>query len=342
MVGITRKEMSSEDLRASLMHGLRKFATRPVERRHRRQAALLRHRGQRRPVRSGVVRSAARAAGKARGQPQHRRQPAVLSGDAARRFRADRDRARPRRPAARGWRRLATAGGREAVRHRSRLRQGAERSSARASSPSTSCTGSIIISARRRCRTSWCCASPTACSSRSGTAITSTMSRSPSTRSSASAIAAASTTRPARCATWCRTICSSCCRWWRWSRRRISTRMRCAPPRPRCSTRDPACRAKTEALRNSVRGQYTAGKVGDTEIADYRSVKDVAPGQHHRDLCGAEADDRQLALGRRAVLSAHRQGARRQAHRGRDQVQAGAVRDVPRHPGAKNCRRTIW
>jgi glucose-6-phosphate 1-dehydrogenase len=30
VVGITRKEMSSEDLRASLMHGLRKFATRPV------------------------------------------------------------------------------------------------------------------------------------------------------------------------------------------------------------------------------------------------------------------------------------------------------------------------
>ena len=55
--------------------------------------------------------------------------------------------------------------------------------------------------------------------------------------------------------------------------------------------------------------------------------------QHHRDLCRAEADHRQLALGRRAVLSAHRQGARRQAHRDRDQVQAGAVRDVPRHAG---------
>ena len=62
--------------------------------------------------------------------------------------------------------------------------------------------------------------------------------------------------------------------------------------------------------------------------------------QHHRDLCGAEADHRQLALGRRALLPAHRQGARRQAHRNRDQVQAGAVRDVQVHAGGRNWRRT--
>ncbi len=33
-----------------------------------------------------------------------------------------------------------------------------------------------------------------------------------------------------------------------------------------------------EALRNSVRGQYRAGKVGDTEIEDYRKTEDVRPG----------------------------------------------------------------
>jgi glucose-6-phosphate 1-dehydrogenase len=33
-----------------------------------------------------------------------------------------------------------------------------------------------------------------------------------------------------------------------------------------------------EALRNSVRGQYRAGKVGDTEIEDYRRTGDVNPG----------------------------------------------------------------
>jgi glucose-6-phosphate 1-dehydrogenase len=33
-----------------------------------------------------------------------------------------------------------------------------------------------------------------------------------------------------------------------------------------------------EALKNSVRGQYTAGRIGDTEIPDYRNTEDVKPG----------------------------------------------------------------
>jgi glucose-6-phosphate 1-dehydrogenase len=36
--------------------------------------------------------------------------------------------------------------------------------------------------------------------------------------------------------------------------------------------------SQEEALRNSVRGQYRAGKVGDTEIEDYRRTEDVDPG----------------------------------------------------------------
>ena len=36
--------------------------------------------------------------------------------------------------------------------------------------------------------------------------------------------------------------------------------------------------SEDEALRNSVRGQYRAGKVGDTEIDDYRKTEDVKPG----------------------------------------------------------------
>jgi hypothetical protein len=40
--------------------------------------------------------------------------------------------------------------------------------------------------------------------------------------------AARITTAPARCATWCRTTCCSCCAWWRWSRRRRWRPMRCA------------------------------------------------------------------------------------------------------------------
>ena len=102
-------------------------------------------------------------------------------------------------------------------------------------------------------------------------------------------------------------------------------------------------RAHEEALQNSVRGAISSpGAIGDDEIPDYRKTEDVKPGQHHRDLCRAEADDRQLALGRRAVLSAHRQGAGAQAHRGRDQVQAGAVVDVLAARRSIVWRRTSW
>src|SRR6476659_9318371 len=36
--------------------------------------------------------------------------------------------------------------------------------------------------------------------------------------------------------------------------------------------------SEAEALRNSVRGQYLAGRIGNTEIADYRKIEDVTPG----------------------------------------------------------------
>src|ERR1700744_104278 len=35
--------------------------------------------------------------------------------------------------------------------------------------------------------------------------------------------------------------------------------------------------SEEEALKNSVRGQYTAGKVGDTAIEDYPKTEDVKP-----------------------------------------------------------------
>ena len=56
----------------------------------------------------------------------------------------------------------------------------------------------------------------------------STTCRSPSPRRSASRGAAAITTSPARCATWCRTTCCSCSAWSRWSRRLAATPTRCA------------------------------------------------------------------------------------------------------------------
>ncbi len=61
----------------------------------------------------------------------------------------------------------------------------AQRARARRSSTSGRSSASTTTSARRRSRTCWRCASPTACSSRCGTATTSTTSRSPPPRTSA-------------------------------------------------------------------------------------------------------------------------------------------------------------
>ena len=62
-------------------------------------------------------------------------------------------------------------------------------------SPRARPTASTTISARRRCRTCWCCASPTASSSRCGTRNTSITCRSPSPRRRAWR---STTRRPAR------------------------------------------------------------------------------------------------------------------------------------------------
>ena len=47
--------------------------------------------------------------------------------------------------------------------------------------------------------------------------------------------------------------------------------------RPRCWRRSRP-QSEQEALHNSVRGQYRGGRIGDTEIEDYRKTEDVKPG----------------------------------------------------------------
>jgi glucose-6-phosphate 1-dehydrogenase len=131
--------------------------------------------------------------------------------------------------------------------------------------------GSTTSSARTRSRTSWRSASPTGCSSRSGTATGSITCRSPWRRRSAWSSAANSTRRPARCATWSRTTCSRCFRWWRWSRPSASMPPRSAPRRPTCS---PPC---PRSSRRAVRGQYGAGTVLGKPVKAYRQEPDVAP-----------------------------------------------------------------
>ena len=52
--------------------------------------------------------------------------------------------------------------------------------------------------------------------------------------------------------------------------------MRCAPKRPRCWRRSRP-RARTRRCKIRCAGNIAAGKVGDTEIADYRKTEDVKP-----------------------------------------------------------------
>ncbi len=82
--------------------------------------------------------------------------------------------ARPLRAVDAGRRPVAPGGHREAVRARPAARPSSSTRSSTTSSPRTRCSASTTTSARRRCRTSWRCGSPTSCSSRSGTATTST------------------------------------------------------------------------------------------------------------------------------------------------------------------------
>ena len=79
-----------------------------------------------------------------------------------------------------------------------------------------------------------------------------------------------------------------------------------------------------EVLQRSVRGQYGDGMIGGERVprtAPSRSLAGIA----HRNFRGVEAQHRQLALGRRAVLYAHRQAAGAAAHRNRHPVQAHAL-----------------
>ncbi len=76
-----------------------------------------------------------------------------------------------------------------------------------------------------------------------------------------------------------------------------------------------------------VRGQYTG----------YRDEEGVAPRLRHRDVHRAQGRHRQLALGRRAVLPAHRQEDGRGHADHLDRLQGGAADDVP---ARLRCRRS--
>ena len=85
------------------------------------------------------------------------------------------------------------------------------------------------------------------------------------------------------------------------------------------------------ALKDAVRGQYDAGTVSGKPVQAYRREPDVAPDSNDRDLRRLQAADRQLALGRRAFLPAHRQIHEAPMDRDRHPLPPGALHAVPRH-----------
>ena len=94
----------------------------------------------------------------------------------------------------------------------------------------------------------------------------------------------------------------------------------------------------------TVRGQYRAGFAEGAPAPSY--LQDIEQGdERHRDLRRAEDRHRQLALGRRALLSAHRQAAAAALFRDRGRLPPRAACDLrhglrrhsrqpPRHPRA--------
>ncbi len=64
-----------------------------------------------------------------------------------------------------------------------------------------------------------------------------------------------------------------------------------------------------DVLTRAVRGQYSEGAIDGQSVPAYRSEQFVDAAFERRNVCGAEAPARQLALGRRAVLYPHRQAA---------------------------------
>ena len=96
------------------------------------------------------------------------------------------------------------------------------------------------------------------------------------------------------------------------------------------------------ALKDAVRGQYGAGTVLGKPVQAYRHEPDVAPDSNTETYVALEAGDRQLALGRRAVLSAHRQAPEAALDRDRHPLQPGALHAVPRHACRAAAIPTGW
>ena len=132
-----------------------------------------------------------------------------------------------------------------------------------------------------------------------------------------------STSAPAPTATWSSPTCSRCSRSPRWSRR---------PPWTRCAISEEKNKVFRSMLpiepHDVVRGQYVG----------YRDIDGRRPRLRDRDLRRPQVLHRQLALGRRAVLPAHRQAAGRGRADHLDRLPRAAALDVPARLGRRRQR----
>ena len=82
----------------------------------------------------------------------------------------------------------------------------------------------------------------------------------------------------------------------------------------------------------TARGQYAAGWAGGEKVDGFLEEEGIREDLDHRDVRRGDAARGHPALGRGAVLPAHRQAARPPGHRGRRRLQAGAAPAVQPRP----------
>jgi hypothetical protein len=188
-------------------------------------------------------------------------------------------------------------------------------------SPRTRSSGSTTSSARRRRRTSSRSASPTACSSRSGTATSSTTCRSTCPRRSASRAR-----RLLRATGAYRDMVVT-------HLFQVLAFMAMEPPTALEPGR--SARRRTRSSARCCRSSRTTSCAASTPAT---ATRRASPRLRHRDVHRAQVRDRQLALGRRAVLPAHRQAAGRGRADHLDRVPRAAQEHVPAGLGRRRAR----
>ena len=188
---------------------------------------------------------------------------------------------------------------------------------------------SIIIWARRRCKTCWHCALPIRCLNPCGVEARSTTCKLPWPKISALADALNSTTASARCVTWFQNhmlqlVCL------------FAMEPPSSPAPRRRSRRKDKGPAFSEAdfhrrgaPPNSVRGQYTAGAIKSSTVPGYIEERD-GDSSTTETFVALKLRDRKLALVERAVLPSHRQTAARQTLRDRRAVPRRAALNISR------------